>query len=214
MARKGKGKGKGKRTYKKRYNKRIPRSLVLKNVHYFKRYYVIGDVFKGSGSSPYLQGFDFSLNDLPNYSEFTALYDSYKICAVKVWFVPGCTTGNIDVSTGAPVSAQINFASARCFSAIDYNDSSAPSTINEIREYANCKMSPMVKGHKRYFKPRQIDSSNAYNLPRNIWVDSSVPNRVYYGLKFGIDFNSYNFLTTTQIGKLEACIYFKCKSVR
>lgn len=207
-----KKRGYKKRGYKKTYVPRPQRSLQL--VHKFKRMYSVGDVFKTASSTPYLNAFDFSLQDLPAYSEFTALFDFYKICAVKFIFVPGWTQSEVNVNTGAPVSAQINLGAARCFSAIDYNDSSSPSTINEIREYGNCKWSPMVKGHKRYFKPRAMDSSNSYNINKNTWIDTSLPNKPYYGIKFGIDFNSYSFLSTTNIGKIEAVIYFKCKSVR
>lgn len=206
---------KKKRNYKKRsYPKRIPRNMAPKNVHYFKRSVVIGDLSKGSGTAAYLNAYQFQLNDLPNYSEFTALYDFYKICAIKIRIIPGWTVGNVDVNTGAPVSAQVNLASARIFSAIDYNDSSNPSTVNEIREYGNCKMSPFLKGHKRYFKPQAQDSSLSYAIPRKLWIDTNTPSRAYYGLKLGIDFNGYSFLSTTIVGKIEAVYYIKCKAIR
>lgn len=121
-----------KKGYKKRCPKRIPRNLTPKNVHYFKRNALIGDLSKSAGTTSCLNGYQFQLNDCINYSEFTALYDFYKICAVKIRVIPGWTVGNVDVNTGAPVSAQVNLASARIFSAIDYNGSSTPSTINNI----------------------------------------------------------------------------------
>ena len=90
-------KGYKKRGYKRGYPKRIPRNLTPKNVHYFKRNVVIGDLSKASGTSAYLNGYQFQLNDCINYSEFTALYDFYKICAVKIRVIPGWTVGNVDV---------------------------------------------------------------------------------------------------------------------
>lgn len=208
-----------KKLVRKNYKKKLYRKKKMRiqrplnsRVHFFKRHCDLGVVTWTSGSTAYLNSFEFKLSDLPNYSEFTALYDSYQIKGVKFVFVP--TFSNATFEVGSPtLSTTIYWGAARCYSAIDLNDASNPGTINEIREYSNCRMSKFIRGHKRYLKPRLIDAGDAYNLQKNIWLKTAAPTEIHYSLKFGIDF-SVSSGSSYPVGRVEAVYYLAMKSAR
>lgn len=52
-------------------------------IHAFKRTYDGGDtIVTTDGINPTLVAFNFSVNDMPGYTELTAMYDFYKITGV------------------------------------------------------------------------------------------------------------------------------------
>ena len=123
------GTGRSKRSMSSRYKSRKSRRIRSKKSQYFfSRYTDALGYVNCDGTNPALYAFNFSLSDLPNYTEFTSLYDMYKINAVKITFIPYQTVSN-SVAT-------INNAdnTARFFSAIDYNDGTAPITTDNLRE--------------------------------------------------------------------------------
>lgn len=151
------------------------------------------------------QAFNFSLDDLPSYTEFTALYDMYKINAVKVSFLPQMTENISLTSVNNP------HAYTRFFSAIDYNDSTAPSSIDELRQYQTCKYTPILRPHKRYiYKPKILDSSNTSRSP---WIATSSPSTNYFGLKIAVE-NMNSTTTTSMDYVIEAKYYVSFKNVK
>lgn len=151
-----------------------------------------------------LYGINFSLNDLPNYSEFTALFDVYKINAVKLQFIPQQTQS---VSLGSINNPD----NVRFFSAIDYTDDSAPSSVDELRQYATVKCTSIFKTHTRYInKPKILDSVSSSRSP---WISTSSPSTNYYGLKVAIEpMDSSTTLAMSFQG--EAKYYFAFKNVK
>ena len=55
-----------------------------KAIHKFKRTYNFG-VVSSAAATPVLTGVNFSMNDMPGYTELTALFDYYKLtgCYIK-----------------------------------------------------------------------------------------------------------------------------------
>lgn len=135
----------------------------------------------------------FYLSLLPNYAEFTALYDLYRISAVKVTIVPSIVTNTVGASgTGGSISA-VTYNLPMVYTAIDYNDTSNPASFDELMEYENCKITRGNQIHSRYFKPcyqsqlYESLSTTGYQAKRGGWIatiDSEVP---HYSLKWGIE---------------------------
>lgn len=172
---------------------------VKKAVYYYTRYCDYGDVNCDGLTSTEL-GYNFSLNDLPNYAEFTSLYDMYKINAVKLTFIPRQTVSNS--------TSSINNAdnTARFFSAIDYNDSSV-ATADQLREYQTAKFTRLLRTHKRYiYKPKILDS-NSYSV--SPWMSTLSPSANYYGLKIAIEPTG-----SALIYGVEAKFYLSFKNVK
>lgn len=147
---------------------RIPRTLNLQ-VHYFKQtYFPSATALSNTGgsysaSNGILQGptansdMGFSLkilaSDIPQFASFAALFDAYKIAKVVVKFVPQTTQYTMVSNPGStPVTttAQQQYLNT----AIDLDDSSIPTSLQEIMEYETFLSTPAYKNHKRVFVPR------------------------------------------------------------
>lgn len=195
---------KTKRTFNRRYKKRYTRKRSMKRqmlapkmggrlrqpIHYFTRF-----ADEGVVSTTANQGFTtgsiyFDLSTIPGYGEFTALYDFFKIKAVKVTFVP-ISNVNI-VYTGDEPAFYYRF-----YSCIDYNDRTVPASINVIREYGNCKFTPGLVLHKRFLHPKPVmtvdeDSTSGGNYGlsqgnRDPWIATASNQCEYYGVKYGFE---------------------------
>jgi len=167
------------RTFKRRFTRRVRYNKRGTKIHQYKRFTGALGTLTASSINPVFYGFNFSLNDLPNYTEFTALYDMYKINAIKFVVLPSVTENISLTGVNNPI------ASARMFSVIDYNDGTAPTTIDQLREYQTCKMTPILKKHKRYIYKPKIFDTNSFSI--SPWLGTSSPSTNYYGLKLAIE---------------------------
>lgn len=191
-----KRKGAG-RSYRRRYTRRTRINKRGQKLYLFKRFCDFGALtisnITGTGAA-----YNFSLSDLPNYTEFTALYDSYKINAVKITFRPQQTQS---ISIGAVNNPN---ASSRFMSAIDYNDGTAPTSMDEIRQYQSCKVTGILKPHSRYiFKPKILTTDSFSMSP---WLSTSVPNTNYFGLKLWVE--PMDSTSTTSMDYTVECKYY------
>lgn len=199
------------RRYRKRYAKRIPRALgsTKQKVFYFTRYADMGTITATSTSTQY-GGSVFSLSDVPNFGEFTTLFDFYKIKAIKLSFIPASDV-TVGVGTGIAIIPNTVY-NQRIFTVIDYNDAGIPASINELRQYKNCKWSPNNKIHTRYFKPRVIidagSVNNSVEYRAQPWVKST-QDLDYYAIKWAIENTA---AIGTQLYRLEAKFYLAFKS--
>lgn len=178
------------RVYKPRTIKRFKKSssnwrtrrVVFKRgrlIHYFKR--VKKDVIpitdlnflavKSSVSDgTYNQ---FRLDYLPNYTDFTNLYDSYKICGISKKYI-------FDRNSGEAVTA--NSELPRLITVNDFNDTTALASENEALEYASCKQTRLDKVVKRYFRPTQR-LNNVSEVVKSRWNMTTEPDQIHFGIK-------------------------------
>lgn len=133
----------------------------------------------------------YALSDLPNYTEFTNLFDSYRIMAIKIKFIytsnvtgQGSATGPINPAVVLPI----------CYTVVDHDDSVALTSQTDYEQYESCKVSRLDKPFTRYFKPcttmmvYKDAVSTGYGISRRSqWMDCSQPGVPYYGFKMGID---------------------------
>lgn len=198
------------------FRTRIPRQLSLKSgVHFFKRTadftnisagisalatnctvgynpgnFAINWATLGSGAEMYATlGIRFNINQIPNITEFSNLFDQYSLRKVVVKFVPWTNdapvtvTGNLLHST-SPI---LDYC-------IDLDDADPPSPsqvgLQQLRERNNHKTVRMFKPHTIVIKPRArggigvADSSvQPIGLIRPRWINLSEPNVPYFGLK-------------------------------
>lgn len=189
------------KTYRKRWNTRSRYNKKGQRVMLFTRFTSALGAIICDGINPALYAFNFSLSDLPNYTEFTNLYDNYKINAVKVNFYPKITES---VSTGSVNNPD---ATVRFLSVIDYNDSTPPLSVQELRDYKTCKASSILRPKSRYiYKPKIVDSSSTV---RSAWIATSSPSTNWFGLKVAIDPT-----TTAMTFGIEAKYYCSFKNVK
>jgi hypothetical protein len=124
-----------------------------------------------------LAALNFTLGALPASTDFTSLFDQYRIIQVTVRFIPlaGAGTGSNPLVT-----------------AIDYDDSTAPTAVTDLFQYDSVIFSQPGTTVERTLKPRVATAaySGAFtsfaSADPNLWIDVASPNVQYYGLKYGI----------------------------
>lgn len=179
------------------------------DVHMFKRWTDGGVISGNVAYNPYLASFSYNLGALPNVSEFTTLFDQYMITKVitKMWL-------KIDPSAQTGTSASY----PRLYVARDYDTSSTPGSLNELRQYARCRVltfnptRPIVLVSKPNTLALSYTSAVASNYtPKwKQWLDVSDTSTVHYGWLYAIDdLTNTNYKVT-----IEHTYYFKCKNTR
>lgn len=126
--------------------------------------------------------FNFQLNDLPNPSDFTNLFDFYRICAVKLHFIPQANsndTGALDVLS-IPVIHYI----------ADYDDNIGFANESQALEKEGVKTRRLDKPFTYYIVPRVSNEiynngiTTAYALNKSKqWIDSNSSSVAHFGLK-------------------------------
>lgn len=172
---------KKKKVYKKKYQKldeATPRALSNNRLHVIKRH-ADGGVFNVVNLSFTGVGQNFSLDQVPGYTELTAMYDQYKICGLKVTFYPAFTNRSTISAVDQPST------SARFGSVIDYTDNTGPSSMDQLREYENFKCTPINEIHTRYIDhPKFLNNSGQVV---NDWIACQTPTTKHFGIKYGSD---------------------------
>lgn len=162
----------------------VNRKSPKKSVYVFKRtYYVPSVISVASGGPDGQYGFSYSLNALPNASEFTSLFDQYRIAGVKTRFLPRGNSSELTGASGGNISS--------IASVIDYDDGTAPTGgISQISQYQSFKLTRSDQQHTRYFKPRlnvaainSVAGGTQNKLNMRGWLDCDVSTTEHYGLK-------------------------------
>lgn len=165
----------------------------------------------------------FTIGDLPDYTEFTSLFDRYMIMGVQIKIIPYCTTSE------AQMVGQTNPSSSVIMhSIIDYDDTNVPAPsdtgVNLLREFSTYKVQNMNLGKgyfKRYLRPRIAVAAynsgvfNGYANLKSQWCDAATPSVQHYGFKYVMEtFNGSGTSPIYAYFKMEYTMYFKCKDLR
>lgn len=139
--------------------------------------------------------FTYSLDKLLQSSKVTnlvALFDNYKLAAVKTEFVFDKTVNTMAYNPTSSVFQSNNLPTIT--TCIDYNDDIAPSTENELLNYGSSRVTS-GRYLKRYFKPRflnQLYESVTFTgyAPKRGYVATQDPSVPHFGLKYYIQPNT------------------------
>lgn len=186
--------------------RRIPRG-VRNQVHHFMRRNTTSVSYPGAAI--YRNSIGMTLDYLPNYTEFTNLYDLFRLNFVVATFRP-----RFDISAQTPTNAIY----PRLYWARDQTDENPPATLAELQQYQRCKMAVItpVKGVTIKFKPNVVDNvygstlTTSWSPKFKQWIESAQHQTRHYGVKYVIDMWS-SAITNIDI---EYKVYFSCKSVR
>lgn len=167
----------------------IRRGLRKVNVHSYVRWEpqddptIIDCNFGTSGVSPFAK--NFRLNSVVNHTEFTSLYDQYKITGVKVYFdyTPDVATA---LAGGTPASYMPKLWIKR-----DYDDSSTP-TITQMAESNQSRCLRFTDNRTTqsiFLRPAVLNNlfrttlTNGYAPVWGQWLDVATDDIPHYGLK-------------------------------
>lgn len=151
-------------------------------VQYFKRSFISEGFITAPAGGPTFGTIQFTLNQLPNYTEFTQLYDQYKIKGVKVKLVPRYNVADINAQ-----------AISQLLTVLDYDDSTSPTAVSDLLQYQNMKMTMTNKIHQRYLAPRSNrnvaqpgPASPPAASPVKQWIDCGFPTVLHHGIKYAV----------------------------
>jgi len=124
------------------------------------------------------RGISFSLADLPNASEFTTLFDQYKIDKIEVLMIPSVTQ-----STAASPMSGLTVTE------VDYDDANTPASLDEMYQSENHQLHTPTSSIARSFVPSIAIAaySGAFTsyAQKTGWIDCASSNVAHYGFKIG-----------------------------
>jgi len=129
-----------------------------------------------NGIVPALGAFNFTLDMLPGFSDFTNLFDMYIIKKIEIDWVPEYT----ELTDAALISNAVN---VRFNTAIDIADSNSPASVDEVLEYSTLLSTGITKTHKRVFSPAFLMGGL---VPCSCWLPTSAYSERHYSVKYAI----------------------------
>jgi len=161
-----------------------------------------------SNVAPIASAYTFSLDQLPSYTDFTALFDTYKINRVVIQFEPRnmtmVTTSN---GTDVPLLHVIT----------DTDDSTIPASVQEMEQYSTYRHVPATHPLTVSISPNVLVMAyktavtTAYS-PAKRWIDANDVTTPHYGLKLILEQTAgpiYQFHYSVIV-----TYYITCKNVR
>lgn len=188
---------------------RRSRMRLSNNQHNFKRTTQLANLATSS-IAPGYRSYTFHLDQLPGVSDFTTLYDQYRINGVKLEFVP-----QISGMDGNPNTTL--YAMPNIHMVIDRDDTNTLA-LTDMMQYTGYKRK---RGHLScsvYFKPSVLTEvfrsavSTSYVPKTGQFIDMAAPNVPHYGVKVIVDQGPGSGIQWAWT--VFATYYFTCKNVR
>lgn len=146
--------------------------------------------FVGPGASALDAAFalQFSLNDLAQTSQWSVLYDAYRIKRVLVRMYPDGTVAPQCSSLGAASTATAKIENLH--TVIDYDDQNTLSSLAAAMEYESFAITRACDPLEIEFGPRVAETvfrtgvTSGYAQPKSaVWLDMATTDVPHYGLK-------------------------------
>ena len=167
---------------------------------------------------------NFQLRDVINPTDFTALFDRYKIIGVKLKFQYQNMTGAdavnwSDLKGNGPTYTQIPIMDY----SYDCDDSEIPTSRPQVQQkgYAKQKLLTAMRPFSVYYKPRVTKSiyatNPAFTSEKACYLDCNSTDIEHYGFKAWITGWPYNYTqqgqtqSTKGILTIQPCFYLACK---
>jgi len=118
--------------------------------------------------------FNLALSALSGYTNYTALFDQYKVEQIEAWL--------------EPVAAQGTTVFGFMASCVDLDDANIPSTIASVQDHQSALVGMGAAGRRHCWRPHMAVAtfSGAFTSYANEvagWIDSASPNVQHFGLK-------------------------------
>lgn len=153
------------------------------------------NVGQNAGNLDYCGSLYFQLQNLPSYTEFTTLFDQYRIDHVDVTFTYTANSEPQNI-TAAPAAPLLNLMTV-----FDHDDAAIPAGQVAIQQYPSFRCDRMDRVLTRRVYPRVAEAvyNGTFAGVANIrapWLDSAQVNVQHYGVKFVINTSNLGAGTT------------------
>lgn len=182
---------------KRKYARKSAISRMSVNHHRFRRFGLTTAYNFANPNTSIDQAFSFALDKIVGYTEFTSLYDQYRIRSVTMTIrflnVPEANS-QIGVTT---IPNPMNIY-PRIWFITDRDDATAESwTAIKERSIAKFRTMNPRKDVKIYVRPTPLmqlyrtDVTTGYATNKRCWIDCSQPNVPHYGIKWSIEIGGF-----------------------
>jgi len=202
--------------------RRIYRKKTQNRVHSFVRWCDKDSVYVTSALGPnYISEtladqhltYQFKLDNVVNPSDFTNLYDSYKINKIQLFLEP-LSNQTAYPSPGRPIQKKLRVVH-------DYTDATPLTNEDDYLEYSNCKSYNAIRNNAikitLYPKIKNIienvgGGANAYTTlsSNKVWLDMDSDEVPHFGLKIFVPGNIMN--ETNGLFNVRAKFWISCKN--
>lgn len=203
------------RTFKRRaFKKRgiVKRSRKGMNVHYFKRTQAVTIPLVQAPWYPIshnnINFNNYTLGEINGVSEFTTLFDEYKICGIKHRIV--FDKNSTDLGT-------TSFPIPELFMVNDYNDQSSLTTEGQALQYGNLKIKRLLAPIYKYFRPSQnilSGTSAVTTQTKSRWNSTAQTDIIHSGFKMSVRNNLAVSPTVYGNITIYTTWYIGCRNVR
>jgi len=128
--------------------------------------------------------YEFKLSDLTDYTSWISVFDQYRIDEIQAIIRPLSTSVGLQIpTTNKP---------PLIFTVVDYDDSTVPTTIAELKQYTNCAISlyeTVVVNIKPHMAIAAYSGSvfTSFANMQGQWIDAASASVPHYGIKMGIE---------------------------
>lgn len=164
------------------------RKYLRNNRHDYEFKFLHEEIIYSSGGV-YTDAYEFTLSQIPNYTELSALYDQYKIMKIHVTFRPRYNVNSASVAATGIALPYLHWV-------VDHDDATTPSTtVNTFLENSRVKSVVLDRPRTVTLEPHILTEiyktsvTTGYgNKPcRKQWIDMSDTSLQMFGLKFFIE---------------------------
>lgn len=190
-----------------RRTNRLYRTMLPRNVHYFTRYAFSGNVsvpLNANGQlfgACYTEGISRIVNTLanismPSSSEFTNLFDQYKVLSYTFEFIPRFNSQDALASNGVSSGYLPTI-----YWYFDTDDGSSPSDMTEVMQHQHVRKAVMSRPISITVKYPCVSTeiyrsaiTTGYGVKRSPWLDQLVTDVPHFGFKYAIQgANSFTY---------------------
>lgn len=206
------------RVAKRSFARSVIRAVANRQIYPFKRFTFKASIGGTDGAGAGF-GYSFKLSEIPNHTEFTALFDQYKIAGIKYRWVINRNPdfGGTVVTNVYNTTVQGQYP--RIMWVHDFDSDNAPANFAELQQYPKMKevyLTPDKPYTKWFFlKPARLDvgfenaANSSYHPQWRGFVDMASDTTPYYGIR-----GYYDGLNNNVQLRLECWYMFVCKNVR
>lgn len=171
----------------------VPKNVVRNNHLFIKRQYNRTTIGQPVSAGWTAYPFEFSLNQLPSYSELASVFDSYKIHAVKLTFTPYWDSNDLSAQQSATTTVL-----PRVYTLVDRNGFPAGSLATENQFLENGKARQILKPQEPfsiYIKSPGVETAAARTgsaftqngaTVYSPWLDTSADDVGHWGCALGM----------------------------
>lgn len=142
----------------------VPRSVRPPGMTLKRRFFLQSWAFSGAAVNDFWRYYGFNLNQLPNVTDFTNLFDEYRINGIRLSFYPRYSDYQAG-TTAAPQPSRIDMVQViDPMTTITVAGSFGSTVLNGLMEDSNARIRDLSRPRHIYFKPKVLVANGQWRF--------------------------------------------------